>query len=289
MMRIRSFAKVNLGLEVLRKRKDGYHEIRTLFQSINLYDDLEFIEIRSDDILLDGDDPSIPWSKNNLIFKAASLLKEKYIRSRGVKIQVTKRVPAGRGLGGGSSNAAMTLYALNRMWELCLDKKELMALGKGIGADVPYFFEGGLCLGSGRGDEITVLPDLEPLFCVLVLPPISIPTASIYQRYQPSLTSTFKESKIIRFLERQEFDLLENSLEETVFTLHPQLKVIKNLFQSQGSELSLISGTGSAVFGLFSGVERAKKVAKELIRDNPAFLVETLPRGRYWKGLKAGV
>lgn len=289
MMIIRSFAKVNLGLEVLRKRKDGYHEIRTLFQSINLYDDLEFIEIRSDDILLDGDDPSIPWSKNNLIFKAANLLKEKHIRSRGVKIQVTKRVPAGRGLGGGSSNAAMTLYALNRMWKLYLDKKDLIALGKEIGADVPYFFEGGLCLGLGRGDEITVLPDLEPRFCVLILPPISVPTASIYQRYQPSLTSTLKESKIIRFLERREFDLLENSLEETVFTLHPQLKVIKNLFQSQGSELSLISGTGSAVFGLFSGVERAKKVAKELIRDNPTFLVETLPRNRYWKELNAGV
>ena len=288
-MRIRSFAKVNLGLEILRKRKDGYHEIRTLFQSINLYDDIQFSEIRSDEILLDGDDPSIPWSRDNLIFKAASLLKEKCIHSRGVKIQVTKRVPAGRGLGGGSSNAAMTLYALNRMWELCLEKKDLVALGKEIGADVPYFLEGGLCLGSGRGDEITVLPDLEPLFCVLVLPPISIPTASIYQRYQPSLTSTFKESKIIRFLERREVGLLENSLEETVFTLHPQLKAIKNIFQSQGSALSLISGTGSAVFGLFSGVERAKKVAKELIRDNPAFLVETLPRNRYWKELNAGV
>ena len=289
MMRIQSFAKINLGLEVLRKRQDGYHEIRTLFQSISMYDDLEFTEICSDDILLEGNDPSIPWNENNLIFQAASLLKGKDSRSRGIKIQVTKRVPAGRGLGGGSSNAAMTLYALNKMWGLCLDKKDLMTLGKELGADVPYFLEGGLCLGTGRGDEITVLPDLKSLSCVLTLPSISISTASVYQRYQPSLTSMLKESKIIRFLERREFGLLENTLEETVFTLHPQLKVIKNIFQSQGSELSLVSGTGSAIFGLFSEGEKARRIARELIKDFPTFLMETLPRGRYWKELKAGV
>jgi 4-diphosphocytidyl-2-C-methyl-D-erythritol kinase len=288
-MRIPSFAKINLGLEVLRKRENGYHEIRTLFQSVNLYDTLEFSEIRSENVLLSGDSPSIPWDRSNLVFRAAELLRGEYDQSRGIRIRVTKRVPAGRGLGGGSSNAAMTLYALNKMWGLCLDKRDLMALGRELGADIPYFLEGGLCLGWGRGDETMALPDLKTLFCVLVFPAISISTASIYRRVQTSLTSKLKESKIIKFLEKREFGLLENSLEETVFTLHPQLKVIKSLFQSQGAELSLVSGTGSAVFGLFFEVEKARKAVKELRKSHTVLLVETLPREGYWRMLKAGV
>lgn len=289
MMRIKSYAKINLGLEVLREREDGYHEIKTLFQSINFYDILEFHDILTDDILLNGDDPSIAWDERNLVFRAATLLRERYDLGRGVRIQIVKNVPAGKGLGGGSANAAITLYALNKMWGLCLDKESLMALARELGADAPFFLEGGLCLGEGRGDELTVLPDLAPLPCVLVLPSFSIMTASIYQRFPISLTSNLKESKIIRFLERREFDLLENDLEETVFHSYPQLKAIKSLFQSEGAEVSLVSGTGSAVFGLFLDIEKARKVLEELKRDHAALLAETLPRERYWREIRTGV
>lgn len=288
-MRMKSYAKINLGLEVLRKREDGYHDIRTLFQSVNFYDILEFRNIRSDDIILEGDDLSIPWDERNLVFRAAALLKERRDLGRGVRIQIVKNVPAGKGLGGGSSNAAMTLYALNEMWGLCLDKEDLMALAREVGADVPYFLEGGLCLGEGRGNELTALPDMARLPCVLILPSFSIMTASIYQRFPISLTSNPKESKIIRFLERREFDLLENDLEETVFHLYPQLKAIKSLFQSEGAEVSLVSGTGSAVFGLFSDLEEAKRIQREQKENYTALLVETLPRERYWKEIRTGV
>lgn len=288
-MKIRSYAKINLGLEILRKREDGYHEIKTLFQSIDFYDVLELSNLHTEGILLKGNDPSVCWDKNNLIHKAVALLRERCGLSRGVAIHVDKRIPPGRGLGGGSSNAAMTLYALNKMWELGLNKKELMTLGQELGADVPFFLEGGLCLGEARGDIVTPLPDIKPLSCVLAWPPFPIPTASVYQRFCFSLTSNSKESKMMKLLEQKQFGLLENDLEETVFALYPQLRVIKSLFQSQGSEASLVSGAGSSVFGLFLDVERARQVSKKLGKDFSARIVQTLTRERYWKTLEVGV
>lgn len=288
-MNIKSFAKINLGLEVLGKRDDGYHEVRTLLQTVDFYDVLEFCPSPKGRITLEGDNQTISWGKDNLIFKAALLLKENFRVTQGVEIGVTKMIPPGRGLGGGSSNAAMTLYALNECWALGLEKKELMDFGKELGADVPFFLEGGLCLGTSRGDEITSLADLASFSCLLVLPELSISTASVYEQLRFSLTSPSKDSKIIKFLESREFGFLENELEETVFRLHPQLRDIKNLFQSHGSELSLVSGTGSALFGLFSDLKKAEKALHEIEKNVPALLVETLSRERYGKNIQLGV
>lgn len=289
MKRIKSFAKINLGLEIVGKRKDGYHDIRTIFQAIDFYDVLELRTIGSGKVLLDGNDASIPWDKNNLIFRAAAIIQEKFHIQYGINIWVNKKIPAGKGLGGGSSNAAMMLYALNEIWELHLDKKDLVDLGRELGADVPFFLEGGLCLGLGRGDEIVPLADLSQLSCVLVLPSFSISTASVYERLPLSLTSADKESKIIKFLEHRTFDLLENNLEEIIFGLYPQLRVIKRIFQSHGSELSLVSGSGSAVFGIFFDKENARRAKKELKKSYQVHLVETLTRDRYWRYINFGV
>jgi len=289
MGRIKSFAKINLGLEITGKRKDGYHDLLTLFQAVDFYDILEFREIRSNDIRLEGTDHSISWDESNLVFKAAALLKEQYSTLRGISILVEKNIPPGKGLGGGSSNAAMTLYALNKIWALHLAREELTELSKELGADVPYFLEGGLCLGRSRGEEITPLPDLSSLCCLLVLPAFSLSTAMVYERLSLSLTSGGKDSKIIRFLGRRELGLLENDLEETVFHLYPQLRDIKSLFQNQGADLSLVSGSGSAVFGLFKNRQQAEVVWKELRKDYEALLVETLSRERYWASLSFGV
>lgn len=288
-MRIKSFAKINLGLEVRGKREDNYHEVRTLLQTINFFDVLEFRATRKDEIFLKGDDKTISWERDNLIFRAALLLKEQFHVSRGIEIHVAKNIPPGRGLGGGSSNAAVTLHVLNETWGLKLGRRALMNLGKQLGADVPFFLEGGLCLGSGRGDDITPLSDAETLFCLLVLPSFSVQTAHIYSHFPPSLTSQDKDSKIIQFLDNREFRLLENRLEETIFRFYPQLKAIKRLLRAQGSELPLVSGTGSAVFGLFLEHERAEKVLRKVEKDYTSLLVETLPRERYWRSLKTGV
>lgn len=288
-MKLYSFAKINLGLEVLGKREDNYHEVRTLLQAIDLYDVLEFRPIPADTILLRGDDKRVPWDERNLIHKAAQLLRDNHDVFTGVEVRVHKRIPPGTGLGGGSSNAAMTLYALDRLWGLNLGKRALMELGKTLGADVPYFLEGGLCLGLGRGDEVKAIEDLPPCYCVLVLPETMVITASVYSQFRPSLTSNTKDSKIIRFLESRKLHLLENSLEETVFRSYPQIKAIKSLFQRSEPELSLMSGSGSAVFGLYLVERKAREALRELNKIHPSLLVETIPRERYWSRLHAGV
>ena len=286
-MKCRSFAKINLGIEVLGKRLDGYHEIRTLFQTVDFGDTLEFRPLAEREIRLSGTDASIPWDGRNLVHRAAGLLQQDYPKAGGVEIRVAKSVPAGKGLGGGSSNAAITLFALNQLWELGLERSRLREYGRRLGADVPYFLDGGLCLGEGRGDEITPLPDLPVYYCVLALPSFPILTSDIYGRLR--LTSPAEASKMTRFLARREFGLLENKLEETVFSLYPRLKAIKSSFLHKEAVLSLVSGTGSAVFGLFEDRAKAARALAELGRTDEALLVETLSRERYWKRATAGV
>ena len=287
-MRVRSFAKINLGLEVIRKRPDNYHDVRTLIQSVDLFDTLDFVRSPDGRIVLRGNNPHIPWNEQNLIYKAADLLKTRRSISSGIEIQVDKKIPAGGGLGGGSSNAAMTLYALNKIWRLGFSQEELVEMGRTLGADVPYFLEGGLCLGLGRGDVLSRLDVRPPFYGVLVFPDLSIPTASVYKRLPP-LTSGDKDSKIIRFLDNLEYGSLENSLEETVFNLHPQLRDIKRLFYKLGSELSLVSGSGSSVFGLFFQKKKAVDVCERLKNTYSLSLVKPLSRAQYWDRIDAGV
>jgi len=286
-MKIRSFAKINLGIEVLGHRPDNYHEIRTLFQSIDFGDTLEFLPDAYGAIALSGTDPSIPWDERNLVLKAARLLKRAYGVGPGVEIRVTKQVPPGRGLGGGSGNAAMTLHALSILWDLNLGRSELGRLAASLGADVPYFLEGGLCLGEGRGDALTPLPDLPILFGVLILPPFPSLTADVYGRLP--LTSPPEDSKISRFLERKDFGLLENRLEETVFNLFPRLETIKSFFYQNEAVLSMVSGSGSAVFGLYRDRESARRARAAWTGPEEARLMETLSRERYWLRVTAGV
>ncbi len=306
-MRIKSFAKINLGLEVLSRREDGYHEIKTVFQSVGLFDIIRLARRDDPGILLAGTDPSVPWDETNLIFRAARLLQQEHGVRRGAEIFVEKNIPPGKGLGGGSSNAAMTLWALSRLWGLPEDSAGLRRLAAGLGADVPYFLEGGLCLGTGRGDVLTPLPERLSRFCLIILPSFPVPTARVYgalpgvQRIaapdEPSpegrgvevLTSGGKAGKIDAFLRTDELRFLDNGLEETIFRLFPQIKGIKSLIQSLGPELSLVSGSGSAVFGLFRERAAAEAALQTAGAKHRAVLVEFVSRERYWAELNAGV
>jgi 4-diphosphocytidyl-2-C-methyl-D-erythritol kinase len=287
-MTVKSFAKINLGLEIVGKRTDGYHDIRTLFQTISLADELHIESAPAGAIRLTGDDPSVAWDETNLVHRAARLLREKTGTDQGARILVKKSVPAGRGLGGGSSNAAAALLGLNRMWGLGLDAPGLAGLARRLGADVPFFLHGGLCLGEDIGDRLTRLPDLAPLPCLLVFPPFPIPTASIYAGIGPSLTSAGKVSKIMRFLESGDFGLLENDLEHVILRAYPELESWKKFFGERGAILSQVSGSGSAVYGLFSDVESAMEAQRRLPGTPAARLAATLPREGYWAQLGAG-
>lgn len=288
-MKVESFAKINLGLEVVRKRPDGFHEIRTLFQSVGLRDILEFLPASGSSIELTGSDPSISWAEDNLIHRAATMLSRTHALKKGVAIHVIKNIPPGRGLGGGSSNAAMTLWALNRLWGLGLVRQDLMNLGAGLGSDVPYFLQGGLCLGTGRGEEIRPLEDLERRYVLLVFPRLSVSTGFIYEQHRVTLTSHGKDSKIMQFLKSPGLHGLENDLEETIFCFYPLIKESKRRLRDLGSELSLVSGSGSAVFGLFSDLRVARQAWRMIQADTRVCLVETWSRDRYWESVNAGV
>lgn len=302
-MRIKAFAKINLGIEVLGKRPDGYHDILTLFQSIDLSDVLEMEALEGGGIELSGDDPDVPWDATNLVHRAAVLLQEETGCRKGARISVGKSIPSGKGLGGGSSDAAATLVGLDRLWGLGLGPEALHRLGARLGADVPYFLMGGLCLGEGRGDRLTLLPDLAPAWVLLAFPPFAVGTAGIYAAWRPTpgrgecrpldggvegLTSGGKPSRIMRFLENRDPGSLENRLEETIFRSYPQLEEYKRFFRSRGAAVSLVSGTGSAVFGLFPEAAPALEARRALRERVRAVLVETLPAREYAKRLRAG-
>ena len=288
-MRIRSFAKINLGLEVLRKRPDGYHDIKTLFQWIDLHDTLSFDLLDTSEIRLTGDDPAVPWDETNLAHRAARLLQEKSGTRRGAEIRVEKRIPAGRGLAGGSGDAAMTLVGLDRLWDCRCSRQDLRALGATLGSDVAFFFEGGLCLGEGRGEVLTPLPDLPNLPLVLALPDFPVPTAQIYANLpSTALTSDPKDSKIDGFLGTRDFGPLENRLEEAIFSLYPQLKEYKSLFREHGAELSLVTGSGSAVYGLFRDRGAAGECLAVMRARGAAAAAVTLSREQGWNALDAG-
>jgi 4-diphosphocytidyl-2-C-methyl-D-erythritol kinase len=288
-MHLKSFAKINLGLEIVRKRSDGYHDIRTLFQSIDLADRIELEPTADGRIRLEGDDRSVPWDETNLVFRAARQLRERSGTAAGAFIRVAKAVPPGKGLGGGSSNAALTLYGLNRLWSAGFGPEALAEMALRLGSDVPYFLRGGLCLGESRGEALTPLADFTPLPCVLVFPTYPILTSEIYAGVGTSLTSEGKESKIVRFLDTGDFGLLENDLEHVILQRYPELEGLKRFFKGQGARLSLVTGSGSAVFGLFLERERAREALAQLRGKSEARLVETLPREGYWTHVGAGV
>lgn len=280
-MRIEARAKINLGLEVIRKRPDGYHDIRTLFQEVGLADVLEIEAFPGREIRLEGDDRSIAWDASNLVFRAARALQDRTGAELGAVLRVTKKIPAGGGLGGGSSDAAAALAGLNDVWKTGCTRNELAALGRALGADVPYFLRGGLCLGEDRGDRLTDLADLPPLHVVLALPPFPVSTALVYRSLSPaSLTSADKDSKINRFLRTGELGSLENRLEETIFRLFPELQDYPAQFRKNGAELSLVTGSGSAVFGLFRDRGGAERCLADMRSRGAAVLVETVPRAQ---------
>lgn len=282
-------AKINLGLEVIRRRPDGYHDIRTLYQWIDFHDTIELRPLAGGRIRLAGDDPSIPWDETNLIFRAAEALRRKSGCDRGVEIRVTKRIPAGGGFGGGSSNAAAVLAGLDRFWGLGLGREALQVLAGGLGMDVPYFLVGGLCLGEDRGDRLTPLPDLPLTWVVCALPPFPVSTSRIYGSLGASaLTSDDKASRITRFLEARESGSLVNALEETIFRFFPQLREIKGYLRDQGAVLSLVTGSGSGVFGLFEDRGGAERAAAALKGRVAALATATMSRAEGWKAITAG-
>jgi 4-diphosphocytidyl-2-C-methyl-D-erythritol kinase len=248
-------AKINLYLEIINKRPDGYHNIESVMHTVSLFDILEFTELQEDKIELVCDNADLFDSKKNLVYKAAEKVKEKYNITTGVKIKLTKNIPMGAGLGGGSSDAAATIVALNKIWKINDDIKNLELLGATLGADVPFFMTGGVAKISGIGDVVEKINTKLNLDFVLVKPNFGVSTPYAYSRVKFPLTNIHKISKIINNLEKGMFDfesakdLFFNRFEDFIFDEYQEIKQIKEVLEDLGCA-SLMSGSGATVFGL---------------------------------------
>lgn len=293
-LRLESHAKVNLGLEVLGLRQDGYHELRTLFQSLELHDDLELRARRDGRVTLRCDHPAVPLDEENLAVRAARELQRLAGEKRGVDIRLVKRIPVAGGMGGGSSNAATTLIGLDRLWKLGLGPDGLQPLARRLGADVPYFLVGGTALGLARGDEIyPVLPQLRA-HLVVVDPERPLSTPAVFRRLDASLTPRENGTSIFRFLSshlagRPAFGALVNELEAAALEEAPDLRdkvaAIRGILRSAGASLLSMSGSGATYFGLFD--DAAGAVAGQAALEAAgfkAYRTRTVSLDRYRRG-----
>jgi 4-diphosphocytidyl-2-C-methyl-D-erythritol kinase len=259
-----SHAKINLGLQVLNKREDDYHNIQSCFVEIDLKDTLDFSESSSFQLSAAGID--IPVDESNLISKAY-----RFIRFRAEKVQtefsihLKKRIPIGGGLGGGSSNAAITLNALNQLWHLNLSAEELETMGTEIGADVPFFIKGGIQLVEGIGDILSpVDPNpLKNLHFILVVPPIQITTPWAYRSLNKTLQPNKRQPKFPPLSKPMKWELFDNDFERVIYETYPEIREIKVNLQKAGALYAGLSGSGSTVFGVFDNLQKAEPILEK--------------------------
>lgn len=259
---VRAHAKINLGLDVIRKREDGYHEVKMIMQTIGLYDKLAIHKTTQPSIKIKTNLHYLPVDTNNLIYKAAALMMEKYQLNQGVYINLEKRIPVSAGLAGGSTDAAATLYGMNRLFHLNLTKKELMELGITLGADVPYCVLQGTALSEGIGEILTPLPPFPDCHVLIVKPAINVSTKYVYENLKLNDTTIHPDiDRIIEGIKANDLHgacrLFGNVLESVTVAEYPVISDIKDKMLSLGAVTALMSGSGPTVFGLFEDSKTA--------------------------------
>jgi len=293
-VRVPAFAKINLRLEVLGRRPDNFHELRTIFQTISLKDELRFRKSRKPGIelrVVGNASLSAEPIEKNLVYQAVDAVKRELAILTGVAIELRKAIPAGRGMGGGSSDAAAALIGYLRLLKKRLPRERLFAIAASLGADVPFFLEGGRATGIGKGDEIYPLPDMPKRHLLIVSPQaIQVPTPDAYRWLKaPQLTNSAGNPKLYRFCalawSLQGGPLL-NDFEEAVFQQHPRLAEIKRELLQNGASEALLAGSGSAVFGVFPSPAKARRAAVGFPLDQ-TFVCETISRDSYRRLIKS--
>jgi 4-diphosphocytidyl-2-C-methyl-D-erythritol kinase len=289
-LRLRAFAKLNLGLEVLGRREDGYHELRTIFQTIDLHDDV-LIEARPQGLEVSCDDPGVPEGEGNLAWRAARDLQRHGGVTHGARIVIRKRIPVGAGLGGGSSDAAVVLMGLDRLWRLDTGADRLRLLAARLGADVPYFLMGGTAVGVGRGDEVYPLREQIQSAVVVAFPGLAVSTAAVFERADAALTPRESSHMLVRFITRRMgggsgYEALSNQLEEAALLEAPELaervRRIRGILIRERALLVSLTGSGSAYFGLFDDPAAAARARGALLAAGfGAFRGRTLSLERY--------
>lgn len=261
-IRLKARAKINLGLDVLGKREDGYHEVRMIMQTIGIYDRIIINKIPEDEIRIVSNLSFLPVNENNLIYKAAKLLKDKYNFAGGVEVNLNKFIPVAAGMAGGSTDAASTLFGINKLFDLGLSTKTMMELGVCIGADVPYCVMRGTALAEGIGEKLTRLKSVPHMWIVIAKPSINVSTKLVYENLDMGGVSTHPDiDGIISAINEQNIEQIAlrmgNVLETVTIPLYPVIQDIKNDMITHGAYNAMMSGSGPTVFGIFPDEQTA--------------------------------
>lgn len=287
-MKLRALAKINLGLDVTGKRPDGYHEVRMIMQSIQMFDQLEIEKSGEPGIRIETNLSFLPCNENNLVYRAADLLMKEFDIRSGLDVKLTKFIPVAAGMAGGSSDAAAVLVGVNRMFGLGLSTRELMERGVKIGADVPYCIMRGTALAEGIGEKLTRLSPMPPCHVLIGKPGINVSTKFVYGNLDLKKVKTHPDIDAIRdAIERGDLQgvarNMGNVLELVTCPAYPVIEEIKELMMQEGALNAMMSGSGPTVFGLFDDQETAKK-AYEKLRDSgltrQTFLTTVAASGR---------
>jgi 4-diphosphocytidyl-2-C-methyl-D-erythritol kinase len=284
---VRALAKINLALQVTGVRRDGYHELRTIFQSVSLHDTLTFSRARGP-FEIECTDPACPADRTNLVWKAAEAVWRagKWRGApRDLHVRIEKRIPVQSGLGGGSSDAAAAIRACAALWKVRLDRERLHEIAATLGADVPYFLEGGTVLGLGRGDTLFPLTDRPAAWVTIVIPPFGVSTKDAFKWWDRKNTRPGKSdrsggsgrSDVGSALRRT----VDNDLEPAVAAHHPEITRLVSALKRLGAAHGGMSGSGSAVFGLFDSQRRAEAASTALDRRGQAIVARTCDRNTY--------
>ncbi|MDP2209612.1 MAG: 4-(cytidine 5'-diphospho)-2-C-methyl-D-erythritol kinase [Bacteroidota bacterium] len=275
-MKVKAFAKINLGLRILRKREDGYHDIETVFHRINLFDKVEFST--ADIISMECDNPEIPIDDNNLCIRAAGLLKLKFRINKGVHIRLQKNIPVGAGLGGGSSDAAAVLLHLPKFWGYEINNSELKEIATRLGSDVSYFLEVGTAYATGRGEKLEYFKLDIPYWILLVYPNVGVSTVWAYKNVNiksQKKTTNLMNDLIENIHNSEELsNLVTNDFEGIVFKHNEQINNIKTHLKELGAEFSLMSGSGSSVYGFFKTEPDINEALQKFGSKHKIFITE---------------
>lgn len=279
--RIKAYAKINLGLDVVRRLENGYHEVKMVMQTVGIYDVLDF-QRTAGGIVITTDSGELPTDENNLIYKAAKLMMEAYHIGEGVKIHLEKHIPIAAGMAGGSTDAAATLKGMNRLFDLGCTLKDLMELGVKIGADVPYCVMGGTALAEGIGEKLTPLAPAPDCYVLVAKPDINVSTKYVYEHLDAQeivkhpdidgMVEAITEESLQGILDR-----MENVLETVTVSAYPVIQTIKDRMKELGAINSLMSGSGPTVFGIFVEKDMARRAYDKLEEEQLAkqiFLTE---------------
>ena len=286
-MRLRALAKINLGLDILRKREDGYHEVRMIMQTIQMYDVLEMRKVKKPGISLSVNYPYIPSDERNLVYKAAKLLMDEFQVKEGVEIRLEKFIPVAAGMAGGSSDAAAALVGVNRLFKLGLSEKDLMERAVNIGADVPYCVMRGTALAEGIGEKLTRIAQVPDCFVLIGKPGINVSTKAAYESLQLDQIQTHPDiDGMIRDIEsgdlRAMTEKMENVFEPGIIGRYHVIGEIKALMEEHGALRAMMSGSGPTVFGIFDDrkkMEEAAAVLRESRLAKTVFATEVTKAG----------